>query len=147
MKKDKALKIAESVLEQVGGKQNIAKVLHCQTRLRFNLKDESIANHEKIEAVQGVLGVVRAGGQVQIVIGPEAVSYTHLDVYKRQAFPVSGAVGDSHVSPGPSKLGALCPLWRRQASFSEIFYRKGEGAAAAWQAYTNTGACAKRCGR
>lgn len=71
MKKDKALKIAESVLEQVGGKQNIAKVLHCQTRLRFNLKDESIANHEKIEAVQGVLGVVRAGGQVQIVIGPE----------------------------------------------------------------------------
>ena len=63
MKKDKALKIAESVLEQVGGKQNIAKVLHCQTRLRFNLKDESIANHEKIEAVQGVLGVVRAGGQ------------------------------------------------------------------------------------
>ena len=51
MKKDKALKIAESVLEQVGGKQNIAKVLHCQTRLRFNLK---------------------------------AVSYTHLDVYKRQ---------------------------------------------------------------
>ena len=46
-----------------------------------------------------------------------------------------------------SKLGALCPLWRRQASFSEIFYRKGEGAAAAWQAYTNTGACAKRCGR
>ena len=62
MKKDKALKIAESVLEQVGGKQNIAKVLHCQTRLRFNLKDESIANHEKIEAVQGVLGVVRAGG-------------------------------------------------------------------------------------
>ena len=49
MKKDKALKIAESVLEQVGGKQNIAKVLHCQTRLRFNLKDESIANHEKIE--------------------------------------------------------------------------------------------------
>ena len=48
MKKDKALKIAESVLEQVGGKQNIAKVLHCQTRLRFNLKDESIANHEKI---------------------------------------------------------------------------------------------------
>ena len=79
MKKDKALKIAESVLEQVGGKQNIAKVLHCQTRLRFNLKDESIANHEKIEAVQGVLGVVRAGGQVQIVIGPEAVSYTHLD--------------------------------------------------------------------
>ena len=47
------------------------QVLHCQTRLRFNLKDESIANHEKKKDTTGVLGVVRAGGQVQIVIGQE----------------------------------------------------------------------------
>lgn len=71
MKKEKAMQIAKCILEEVGGKKNIAKVLHCQTRLRFNLKDESIANNERIEAIQGVLGVVRAGGQVQVVIGPE----------------------------------------------------------------------------
>lgn len=101
MKKDKALKIAESVLEQVGGKQNIAKVLHCQTRLRFNLKDESIANHEKIEAVQGVLGVVRAGGQVQIVIGPEVKDvYNELcelgDFDNTDREPVSAAKEKNH---------------------------------------------------
>ena len=71
MKKDKAREIAKSVLEQVGGKDNVSKVLHCQTRLRFNLKDESVAVDEKLEAIKGVLGVVRAGGQVQVVVGPE----------------------------------------------------------------------------
>ncbi|MCB6603876.1 PTS glucose/sucrose transporter subunit IIB, partial [Erysipelatoclostridium ramosum] len=69
--------IAKSVLEEIGGKQNIAKVLHCQTRLRFNLKDESIPDYEKIETILGVLGIVKAGGQVQVVIGPEVK-----DVYK-----------------------------------------------------------------
>lgn len=71
MKKDKAREIAKAVLEQVGGKDNVSKVLHCQTRLRFNLKDESVATNENLEAIKGVLGVVRAGGQVQVVIGPE----------------------------------------------------------------------------
>lgn len=77
MKKEKAMQIAKEVLEQVGGKDNVSKVLHCQTRLRFNLKDESIADNDKIEAINGVLGVVRAGGQVQVVIGTEVK-----DVYK-----------------------------------------------------------------
>ncbi len=77
MKKEKAIQIANEVLEQVGGKDNVSKVLHCQTRLRFNLKDESIADNDKIEAINGVLGVVRAGGQVQVVIGTEVK-----DVYK-----------------------------------------------------------------
>lgn len=71
MKKGKAIQIAKDVLEQVGGKQNISKVLHCQTRLRFNLKDESLAKDDTLESIKGVLGVVRAGGQVQVVVGPE----------------------------------------------------------------------------
>lgn len=71
MKKNKANQIAKEVLEQIGGKENVSKVLHCQTRLRFNLKDESLAIDEKIEKINGILGVVRAGGQVQVVVGPE----------------------------------------------------------------------------
>lgn len=71
MKKEKAIQIAKEILKQVGGSENISKVLHCQTRLRFNLKDESIVSDEKIEAINGILGVVRAGGQVQVVVGPE----------------------------------------------------------------------------
>lgn len=58
MKKDKAREIAKSVLEQVGGKDNVSKVLHCQTRLRFNLKDESVAVDEKLEAIKGDSGII-----------------------------------------------------------------------------------------
>lgn len=62
--------IAEQVLAAVGGKANVSSVTHCMTRLRFVLVDESKAADDKtLEAIAGVLKVVRAGGQVQIVIG------------------------------------------------------------------------------
>lgn len=59
------------LLEKVGGKGNVAGVYHCATRLRFELKDESIPNDEQIRQIPGVLGVSRAGGQYQIIIGPD----------------------------------------------------------------------------
>ena len=68
-KNEKFQKIAEDVLEAVGGKANVTNVTHCMTRLRFNLKDESIANQEKIKKISGILGVVKSGGQFQIIIG------------------------------------------------------------------------------
>lgn len=61
--------IAENVLQAVGGKANVTHVAHCMTRLRFNLKDESIPNDEEIKKISGVIGVARAGGQYQIIIG------------------------------------------------------------------------------
>ena len=60
---------ALTLLEKVGGKGNVAGVYHCATRLRFELKDESIPNDEQIRQIPGVLGVSRAGGQYQIIIG------------------------------------------------------------------------------
>lgn len=63
--------IAESVLKAVGGKENVIDVTHCMTRLRFRLKDELIAKDDEIKKIDGVLGVVRNGGQVQVVIGPQ----------------------------------------------------------------------------
>lgn len=62
--------IAEQVLAAVGGKANVSSVTHCMTRLRFVLVDESKAADDKtLEAIAGVLKVIRAGGQVQVVIG------------------------------------------------------------------------------
>jgi PTS system beta-glucosides-specific IIC component len=61
--------IAENVLKAVGGKENVTSVAHCMTRLRFNLRDESIPDKKAIEKIDGVLSVVQAGGQYQIVIG------------------------------------------------------------------------------
>ncbi|EUJ17428.1 beta-glucoside-specific PTS transporter subunit IIABC [Listeria aquatica] len=67
MKKYEAL--AKDILENVGGVENINSVFHCVTRLRFKLKDEKIANTEKIKALDGVVSVVQSGGQYQVVIG------------------------------------------------------------------------------
>lgn len=65
----KSSKIASSLLELVGGKQNISDVFHCMTRLRFNLKDVSLANLEEIKKVDGVLGVQIVSGEIQVIIG------------------------------------------------------------------------------
>ncbi|MCI8401123.1 MAG: PTS transporter subunit EIIC [Lachnospiraceae bacterium] len=61
--------IATSVLEAIGGKENITFVTHCMTRLRFNLKDMGIPDQEEIKKIKGVLGAVVTGGQFQIIIG------------------------------------------------------------------------------
>ena len=62
-------KLSEELVTAVGGKENIVNVSHCMTRLRFNLKDESVAKKEEINKISGVMGTVMAGGQVQVVIG------------------------------------------------------------------------------
>ena len=63
--------LAHSILGLVGGKDNVKHVLHCATRLRFNLKDEGKADEEGLKKLSGVLGLVKAGGQLQVVIGPD----------------------------------------------------------------------------
>lgn len=61
--------IALDVLEAVGGKENITSAAHCMTRLRLVLKDESIPQDEAVKGIKGVIGVVRSGGQYQVIIG------------------------------------------------------------------------------
>ena len=68
-KNEKFKETATQVLEAVGGTQNISSVTHCITRLRFNLKDESVSNDEEVEKIPGVAGVMRTGGQYQVIIG------------------------------------------------------------------------------
>lgn len=68
-KQEQIRKTAEQILNAVGGKNNVGHVTHCMTRLRFNLKDESIPNQEEIKKIPGVIGVMDAGGQYQIIIG------------------------------------------------------------------------------
>ena len=47
-------KLAQGIVEQLGGKENITDAYHCQTRLRFKLADESKLNKDKLEALDGV---------------------------------------------------------------------------------------------
>ncbi|GEN95870.1 PTS transporter subunit EIIC [Pediococcus ethanolidurans] len=62
-------KLASDIIENVGGKENIKSLIHCITRLRFYLKDESLAKDDVIKGLDGVIEVRHAQGQYQVVIG------------------------------------------------------------------------------
>lgn len=74
-------RLAKQIIQEVGGKENINSVIHCVTRLRFKLKNESLANKETIKNLEGVMTVVISGGQFQVVIG-EHVSKVFAEVTK-----------------------------------------------------------------
>lgn len=58
------------ILPLIGGKENVEKVYHCMTRFRLILKDKEVIDLEKIETVDGVLGVQFVANELQIIIGP-----------------------------------------------------------------------------
>lgn len=61
--------LAKSIIENVGGTKNINDVTHCVTRLRFKLKDDSKANTNFLKKMDGIVTVIKSGGQYQVVIG------------------------------------------------------------------------------
>ncbi|MGJ7922332.1 beta-glucoside-specific PTS transporter subunit IIABC [Neobacillus sp. LXY-4] len=62
-------KTAKSIVELVGGEENVQHMIHCMTRLRFNLHDIKKVDRKKMEKVPGVMGTNISGGQFQIIIG------------------------------------------------------------------------------
>ena len=64
-----AVRTAKKILQRVGGKDNVINLVHCMTRLRFTLKDESIVDDEAVKKTKGVMGIMKKGGQYQIIIG------------------------------------------------------------------------------
>lgn len=101
-------KIAETVLSAVGGAGNVTSVTHCMTRLRFNLKDESIPRDEEVKKLSGVLGVARSGGQYQVIIG-QNVPKVYQEVLSMGSFqsaaPVNENLDKSKEKLTPKKLG------------------------------------------
>lgn len=83
--------LAQDIVAHVGGKENITKLVHCVTRLRFSLKDESKADTEYLMKRDGVVTVVKAGGQYQVVIGNHVP-----DVYET-VLKVAGINGEGSV--------------------------------------------------
>ncbi|WP_145409364.1 beta-glucoside-specific PTS transporter subunit IIABC [Paenibacillus xylanexedens] len=70
-------KLAKEIVELVGGEKNVVSLVHCATRLRFVLKDDSKADKAKLEKTEGVIAVKENGGQFQVVVGnkvPEVYS-------------------------------------------------------------------------
>ncbi|MCR6108443.1 PTS glucose transporter subunit IIA [Salipaludibacillus agaradhaerens] len=69
--------LAKDIIEKVGGVENVKSVVHCITRLRFKLKDESKAQTDALKNMADVVTVMQSGGQYQVVIGNHVP-----DVYK-----------------------------------------------------------------
>ncbi len=86
--------LSNKIIELVGGKDNIASLAHCATRLRFNLDDESKAKTEQLKATSGIMGVVQSGGQYQIIIGSDVAK-----VYG----PIMEVIGNSLNDEGQKK--------------------------------------------
>ena len=62
---------ARDIIAGIGGADNVKSVIHCITRVRFYLKDESLADDDAVSGTDGVIDVAKAGGQYQVVIGAE----------------------------------------------------------------------------
>lgn len=87
--------LSKKIIAGVGGKENVNSVVHCTTRLRFKLKDESKAHDDELKNTDGVVTVVKSAGQYQVVIGNEVA-----DVYdalvKEGGFTGGGQVDDDY---------------------------------------------------
>lgn len=63
--------LASQILAAVGGKENIQSLVHCATRLRFQLADSAKFDTDTLKKTKGVMGAMYTGGQYQVIIGPD----------------------------------------------------------------------------
>lgn len=89
--------LAKQIVQNVGGKDNIISLTHCITRLRFKLKDESRANDDVLKNMDGVVTVMKSGGQYQVVIG------NHVPEVYADVVPLAGLSEDSAKESGEEK--------------------------------------------
>ena len=109
-------KIAEQVIEKLGGKNNIATAAHCATRLRIVLNDESKVNKEGIEAIEGVKGQFSVAGQYQIIFGSGTVNKVYEQLTKQLG------IGDiSKAEVAEAALGQQNLLQRIVKGLADIF--------------------------
>lgn len=99
-KKERYEELANALPSLVGGKENISFFTHCVTRLRFNLKDKSLANLEEIEKLPGAVGVQWSGDQLQVIIG-QSVGDAYNLICKKTGLATQEAVDEN--LDGPKK--------------------------------------------
>lgn len=92
--------LAKDIVKNVGGKENVLGLVHCITRLRFTLKDESLAKDEILKNMDGVVTVMKSGGQYQVVIG------NHVPEVFEEVMPLL-SLGGENVPEEEKKSGKL----------------------------------------
>ena len=106
---------AREMLEAIGGKENIAAVTHCATRMRFVLNDESKADVKRLEAIPAVKGTFTNAGQFQVIIGND------VPIFYNDFTAVSGIEGVSKEAAKSAAQKNQNWLQRALAMLAEIF--------------------------
>lgn len=78
-------KLGAEIMDSIGGPENVKEIMHCATRLRVVLKDDSKFDSEKVQKIIGVLGVAQFDDQHQIIIGP-GVNHLYKTILKNYEF-------------------------------------------------------------
>lgn len=108
-------KDAVRLLENIGGKGNIASVTHCATRMRFVLNDPSLADEKAIEDIPTVKGMFTQAGQFQVIIGND------VQVFYNAFVKESGIEGVSKEAAKESAKQNQTVVQRVIGVFAEIF--------------------------
>ena len=105
----------KKLLTYVGGKENIQAVSHCVTRMRFVLKDPTLADIAAIEALSSAKGTFTQSGQFQVIIGNEVSEfYNEFTAY-------AGIDGVSKDTLKSSAKSNQTVLQRMMGALGEIF--------------------------
>lgn len=95
MAEEKIARIAKEIYENVGGEQNVRKVIHCMTRVRMTIIDNSKVNLVGLKAIDGVMGIVE-DDTLQVVAGPGTVN----KVAKKMVDMVGVKLGETFPNSG-----------------------------------------------
>lgn len=108
--------VARQLVPLLGGAENIASAAHCATRLRLVLVDDSKADKEAINKLEGVKGCFSNAGQIQIIFGTGLVNKVHA------AFIAAAGIGESTKSEAANIAAKkLNPFQRIARLLSNIF--------------------------
>ncbi|MGX7132168.1 PTS system trehalose-specific EIIBC component [Enterococcus songbeiensis] len=105
----------EQLLKDIGGKENIAAVTHCATRMRFVLNDPDKADEKAIEDIPSVKGMFTNAGQFQVIIGNDVPTFYN------EFTAVSGVEGVSKEQSKSIAKKNQNPIQRAVAVLAEIF--------------------------
>ncbi|WP_415272894.1 beta-glucoside-specific PTS transporter subunit IIABC [Bacillus siamensis] len=99
------LKISKEILQLVGGEENVQSVIHCMTRIRFNLYDNAKADRDGLEQTEGVMGTNISGEQFQIIIG------NHVPKVYQALMEISGLRSESANKTSKQKKNVLSAVF------------------------------------
>ncbi|MCA0990683.1 PTS transporter subunit EIIC [Guptibacillus hwajinpoensis] len=106
--------VAHSVLQALGGKENIYRISHCATRLRVELNDDTLLKKESLDSIEGVSGYFYQSGQHQIILGTGFVNKVYAELEK-------GGVTDSQDSSNEPRNSNNSKIQQLTKTFADIF--------------------------